>query len=63
LRHGFELSLELGVLFFQLGDSLPLLFVLLPLLVELSLQALLFPLQAVDLPSLPFEKSGKATRE
>jgi len=61
-RFGFEISLELGVFLFQLGDSFALLFAFLLLLMELPPQALNFALLAVDLLAQVFEENGTTTR-
>jgi len=58
-RFRFEVSLEYGVLFFQLGVPFPLLFAFPLFLAELPPKALVFALQTVNLLSLPFEESGK----
>jgi hypothetical protein len=63
LRHGLDVLLEPCVLLLQFCDS-PLVagapsfaFLLLPS------EPLVFALQALDLPLLPLEKSGRATKE
>jgi len=61
-RFGLKVSLELGVFLFQLGDSFPLVFAFLLLLMELPPQALEFALLAVDPLAKVFEEDGTTTR-